>query len=45
MDTALGLVGLAVFILGIIAFAAAVTYAVIRLSPAKPQRDVPGGSG
>jgi len=38
MDTALGLLGVAVFIVCVIALAAGVTYAVVRLTPQrKPQ--------
>jgi hypothetical protein len=33
MDTVLGLLGIAVWIVAVIALAAAVTYAVVRLSP------------
>jgi len=35
MVTALGLLGILVFIAGMIAFAAAVTWAVVKISPAK----------
>ena len=35
MEDVLGLIGLAAFILAVIALAAAVTYAVIRVSPGK----------
>ncbi len=33
MDTVLGLFGVAVFIVGVIALAAAVTFAVVKLTP------------
>jgi hypothetical protein len=33
MDTVLGLIGILLWIVGVIALAAGVTYAVIRLSP------------
>jgi hypothetical protein len=47
MDTALGLVGLAVFIACVIALAAGVTWAVVKVSPApggkpKPPAAEPG---
>ena len=35
MVTALGLLGILVFIAGVIAFAAAITWTVVKLSPAK----------
>ena len=35
MDTILGLIGLVVYIACVLAFSAAVTYAVVRLSPAQ----------
>ena len=35
MVTALGLLGILVFIAGVIAFAAAVTWGVVKISPAK----------
>jgi hypothetical protein len=35
VDTALGLLGLVVFIVGVIAFAAGVTFLVIKLTPAR----------
>ena len=35
MSTALGLLGIALFIVGVIALAAGVTYGVVRLTPAK----------
>jgi hypothetical protein len=39
METALGLFGLVVFIVGVIAFAAAVTFVVIKLTPGnKPKQ-------
>jgi hypothetical protein len=34
MHTALGLIGLVVFIVGVIAFAAAATWLVVKISPA-----------
>jgi hypothetical protein len=33
MDTVLGLIGMAIWIVGVIALAAGVTYAVIKVSP------------
>ena len=39
MDTALGLVGLAVFIVCVVALAAAVTWTVVRLTPSKTPVD------
>ncbi len=40
MDTVLGLFGMALFIVGVIALAAGITYAVVRLTPAKkPEPD------
>lgn len=35
MDSVLGLIGLAVYIVAITSFAAAVTWAVVKLSPSK----------
>jgi hypothetical protein len=40
MDTVLGLVGLAVYIVIIIALAAAVTWVVVKLSPSKSQKQL-----
>ena len=42
MDDVLGLIGLAAFILAVIGLAAAVTYAVIRISPAKDAKKAEG---
>jgi hypothetical protein len=44
MDTVLGLLGVAVYIVGVVALAAGVTWTVVRFSPApgskpKPQDD------
>ena len=40
MDTAIGLVGIAVFITVVIAIAAAVTWTVVKVTPAeKPKKD------
>ena len=41
MDTALGLLGVAVFIPCVIALAAGVTWLVVRLTPAKKKPDTP----
>ncbi|HSC90898.1 MAG TPA: hypothetical protein VLB86_04505 [Gaiellaceae bacterium] len=43
MDTVLGLLGLVLFIIGVVGFAAAVTFAVIKISPArdKPKGETP----
>jgi hypothetical protein len=38
MGTALGLVGMVFFIACVISFAAAVTFAVVRLTPAEPRK-------
>ncbi|HEV2902205.1 MAG TPA: hypothetical protein VGW30_02985 [Gaiellaceae bacterium] len=35
MDTVLGLIGMVIFIVGTIALAAGVTYAIVRISPTK----------
>jgi hypothetical protein len=35
METVLGLIGLALYVLAILALSAAVTYAVIRISPTR----------
>jgi hypothetical protein len=35
MDTVLGLIGLVLFIAGVVGFAALVTFIVIKISPAK----------
>ncbi len=37
MDTLLGLLGVAAFVVGVIALSAAVTFAVVKLTPAKRQ--------
>ena len=42
METALGLLGIAAFIVGVIALAAAVTWTVVKLSPAR-SNDEPQG--
>jgi hypothetical protein len=40
MDTVLGLFGVAVWIIGVIAMAAAITYVVVRLTPGdKPAKE------
>jgi hypothetical protein len=50
METVLGLIGLVIFIVCVIALAAGVTWAVVRLSPApgskkpKPQDDAGGAA-
>jgi hypothetical protein len=38
METALGLLGLVVFIIGVIALAAAVTFVVIKLTPGSKEK-------
>ena len=44
MNTVLGLLGFAVFIVGVIALAAAVTYGVVKLLPARePEQSKPAG--
>ncbi len=40
MDTVLGLIGLAVYIVVIVGLAAAVTWAVVKLSPSKSQKQL-----
>jgi hypothetical protein len=45
MDTALGLIGLAVFIVCTIALAAGVTWLVVRLSPTPGSKPKPTASG
>ena len=40
METVLGLIGLAVYIVVIVGLAAAVTWAVVRLSPSKSQKQL-----
>jgi hypothetical protein len=42
MDTVLGLLGIVVFILGVLSLAASVTYAVVRLTPQKRKPAEPG---
>ena len=37
MEEALGLIGLVVFILGVIAFAGAVTWLVVKVTPSKAE--------
>jgi hypothetical protein len=39
MDTILGLIGLAAYIVGVVALSAAITYAVIKISPAQSSRE------
>jgi hypothetical protein len=40
MDTVLGLIGLAVYIVVIIGLASAVTWGVVKLSPSKSQKQL-----
>ena len=40
MDTVLGLIGLTVYMVAIISIAAAVTWAVVKLSPSKSQKQL-----
>jgi hypothetical protein len=40
MDTAIGLVGLTVYIVVIVALASAVTWGVVKLSPSKSQKQL-----
>jgi hypothetical protein len=40
MDTVLGLIGLAFYIVAIVSIAAAVTWAVVKLSPSKSQKQL-----
>jgi hypothetical protein len=40
MDTVLGLIGLAVYIVFIISLAAAITWGVVKLSPSKSQKQL-----
>ena len=40
MDTVLGLIGLAVYIVAIVGLASAVTWAVVKLSPSKSQKQL-----
>jgi hypothetical protein len=40
MDTILGLLGLAVYIVAIVSLAAAVTWGVVKLSPSKSQKQL-----
>jgi hypothetical protein len=40
MDTVLGLIGLALYIVAIVSIAAAVTWAVVKLSPSKSQKQL-----
>jgi hypothetical protein len=44
MDTILGLFGVAIWILGVIALAAAVTYVVVKLSPGDKPAKAPEAS-
>jgi hypothetical protein len=39
METVLGLLGLVVFIVGVIAIAAGVTYVVIKVTPAEKEKE------
>jgi hypothetical protein len=40
METVLGLIGLAIYIVVIVVMAAAVTWVVVRLSPSKSQKQL-----
>ena len=40
MDTVLGLIGLTIYIVGIISLAAAVTWGVVKISPSKSQKQL-----
>jgi len=40
MDTVLGLIGLVIYIVVVISFAAAVTWGVVKLSPSKSQKQL-----
>jgi uncharacterized membrane protein YciS (DUF1049 family) len=40
MDTVLGLLGLLVYIVGIVSLAAGVTWIVVKLSPSKAQKQL-----
>jgi len=40
MDTALGLIGLVIYIVGIVSLAAGVTWVVVKLSPSKAQKQL-----
>ena len=40
MNTILGLIGLAAYIVAIVSIAAAVTWAVVKLSPSKSQKQL-----
>ncbi len=40
MDTVLGLIGLTLYIVVIVSLAAAVTWAVVKLSPSKSQKQL-----
>ena len=39
MDTVLGLIGLALYVLAILSLSAAITYAVVKISPAKASKN------
>jgi hypothetical protein len=41
VDTLLGLLGVAAFVVGVIALSAAITFAVVRLTPAKREETPP----
>jgi hypothetical protein len=41
MDTVLGLLGILVWIVGVIGMAAGLTYAIIRLSPSEKPKEPP----
>ena len=40
MDTVLGLIGLVIYIVGIVSLAAGVTWIVVKLSPSKSVKDL-----
>jgi hypothetical protein len=44
VDTVLGLIGLALYVVAILALSAAITYAVIRISPTRTSKPKPDES-
>ena len=44
MDTVLGLIGLVIYIVAVVALAAGVTWVVVKLSPSKSMKDLEADS-
>jgi hypothetical protein len=42
METVLGLLGLAAYVVGVLAFASAITFAVVKISPSQSAKEQSG---